>query len=306
MNGGKLAVFSNAYVTALQQGYAGLKDLNLKNFLANYGLTINDDMVYDEKCAAVSVPRTQGFFQYNQNVQYPFLVSILDVNKSNIITRGIDYVQTYFPSSVDTTIAAGKGYVSEALLYSSEFSGRATGPSLMLDITRKWVKEDFNEKHIPIAGIVKGKFKSYFIQSGPPNKPNIYMQGAVDTVGTKYDGPFKTEADAENRLLVSGDGNMALDQYLAPSGPQSIIPGTITFLQNAADWLVQTESLISIRSKQLPMKPLKEVPNYAKKIIKWANQIGPVILVVALGIILWQVRRFRKKLLVTPHHGDNG
>jgi len=29
-----------------------------------------------------------------------------------------------------------------------------------------------------------------------------------------------------------------------------------------------------------------------------SNQIGPVILVIMLGIILWQVRRFRKKVLM--------
>jgi len=69
-------------------------------------------------------------------------------------------------------------------------------------------------------------------------------------------------------------------------------------MQNIADWLVQAESLISIRSKQVTLKPLKNVPNFAKKIIKWINLIGPVILVIILGIILWQVRRFRKKILM--------
>jgi len=90
--------------------------------------------------------------------------------------------------------------------------------------------------------------------------------------------------------VVVGDGLMGLDGY---GGGFEIM-----FMQNIADWLVQAESLISIRSKQIPLKPLKNVPNFAKKMIKWANQIGPVIMVIIFGIVLWQIRRFRKKVLM--------
>jgi gliding-associated putative ABC transporter substrate-binding component GldG len=292
MNGGKFGVFANSYEAYLQQGFANKRDLKLKDFLTNYGIALNEDMVFDNECGAVSVPRRQGFFTFNQQVNFPYLVYVLNPNRQNVITRTLQNVQMFFPSSVDTTIAMTKGYKVEGLLYSSKLSGRELGQSVAMDITRRWQKTDFTEKYIPLAAIVTGKFTSYFAKYGPPNRPLIYVKGAVDTVGTKYDGPFKTAADAETRLLVVGDGNMALDEYIFTAGA-----GDIMFIQNAADYMVQTQDLISIRSKQLMMKPLKDVPNFGKKIIKWANQIGPVILVVILGIVLWQVRRLRKKTM---------
>ena len=294
INDGKVAIFAGSYEPFLEQQYAGKKDLNLNNFLNNYGIGINDDIVVDSKSASVSVQRRQGFFNINQPVRLPYLPTIAIFNRENSITRELNQVQTYFPSSIDTTLAAEKGLEVEGLLYSSDISGREFGPSIRIDVMRRWTQEDFNEKHIPVAAVVRGEFSSFFAESGPPKKPVLAEEGAegeaAGMVFEDYNGPFVTESNIENRLVVVGDSLMGVDGY--SSGFE------IMFMQNIADWLVQAESLIAIRSKQITLKPLKNVPNFAKKMIKWINLIGPVILVIILGIILWQVRLFRKKILM--------
>ena len=177
-------------------------------------------------------------------------------------------------------------------LYTSKYSARDTGPYVYLDPFRKRTQQDYPESFIPIAAIVQGKFKSYFASSGPPKKPAETAQTQGDNAAPaeeEYDGPFNTEAAAESRILVVGDGHIGLDQHIQADG--------LMFMQNSIDWLIQSENLIAIRSKQIPQKPLKELPDVARKFIRWVNLIGPSILVIILGITLWQVRRMKKKSL---------
>jgi len=294
INGGKLAILANHYEVFSDQYYARRMDLNLNDFLNNYGIAIGEDMVVDNRAANASVPHRRGFFIVNVPKKLAFFPSIGNFNRGNIITRGLDQLQTFFPSSVDTTLAEKKGFEVEGLLYSSELSDRERGITVQMPISRDWVESDFKEKNIPVAAIVKGKFTSFFAESGPPLKPIFeYNEGVKKKIGEmRYDGPFTASSDIANRLLVVGDGNIALDNWL---NNQQVTQMNLMFLENTADWLVQSENLISIRSKQVVLKPLRDVPNIAKKTIKWTNQIGPVILVIILGILLWQFRNFRKK-----------
>jgi len=297
MNGGKVAMFMNWYRADLQGSYQAVPyNLGVNDFLNSYGLGLGEDMLIDTQANLIQIQSRQGFFNITQSVRYPFLPIIRNLNRENVITRQLQAVATFFPSSVDTTLAAEKGYDVEVLMYTSEMSGRRTGPYIFMNPQQPMTRRDFSEKGIPVAAIVRGKFKSHFAESGPPKKP---VKGEGDNEGEvkyeDYDGPFKTECDAENRFLLVGDGNMALDAYVQR-------PSDLLFVLNAADWLLQSEDLISIRSKQIPMKPLTwrggPVPPFIRNLTKWMNRIGPVIMVIILGIVLWQVRRIRNKALM--------
>ena len=295
MSNGKVGMFMNWYQADLQSAQqAAPYNLNVNGFLNNYGLGLGEDMLIDTRANMVQVQTRQSFFNVMQSVRFPFLPIISTMNRENVITRDLQVVSTFFPSSVDTTLAAEKGYEIEGLLYTSEMSGRRSGPYIFMNPQQQMTRQDFSEKHIPLAAIVKGKFKSFFTESGPPKRP---VKGEGDEEGgeEEYDGPFTTEAEAENRILLVGDGNMALDTYVQR-------PNDLLFVQNSADWLLQSGDLISIRSKQIPMKPLMwkdgAVPDFIRNLTKWANRIGPVILIIILGIVLWQVRRVRNKALM--------
>jgi len=145
INDGKVAIFAGSYVANLQQQFAGKRDLNLNNFLNNYGIGINDDLIIDNRSASVSVQRRQGFFNINQPVRLPYLPTIVTFNRENSITRELNQIQTYFPSSVDTTLAAEKGFEAEGLLYTSDLSGREFGPSIRINVMRRWTEDEFSE-----------------------------------------------------------------------------------------------------------------------------------------------------------------
>ncbi len=288
MNGGKVGIFANSYSLMEQQQSMGIPyNLNLNGLLNTYGIGLGDDMVVDVKCNAIQVPQQQGFIKFMQQFRIPFMPIITTFNKGHIVTRDIQQVMTFFPSSVDTTLAAGKGYKVEGLMYTSDFSGRQTGQMVYIMPIDAMKKTDFLQKHIPIAAVVTGKFTSRYAKIPPPSNPS----------GEPFAGTVVKECEKENRLVVVGDGNIALDTYVRD-------PRQTVIIQNIADWLVQSESLISIRSKELPMRPLKNVGDMGRNIIKWANLLGPTVLVIILGIALWQARVVRKKAVLAQYYQE--
>jgi gliding-associated putative ABC transporter substrate-binding component GldG len=286
MNGGKVGIFANSYrLVEQQQQTLGIPyNLNLNGLLNTYGIGLGEDMVIDVKCNAIQVPSQQGFIRFVQTVQIPYMPIIGTFNKRHVITRDIQQVMTFFPSSVDTTLAVKKGFKAEGLMYTSGFSGRQSGPVVYIMPLEAMKKTDFLKKNIPLAAIVTGKFTSYYAQSGPP----------ADSTSKVSARPFLKECEKENRIVVVGDGNMALDMYVRD-------PRQIVFIQNVADWLVQAEDMISIRSKELPLRPLKNIGDMGRNLVKWTNMVGPSVLVIIMGIALWRGRVIRKKATLSQY-----
>jgi gliding-associated putative ABC transporter substrate-binding component GldG len=293
MNGGKVAIMANYYQGDMRNNVPYVyNNLNLDNFLRNYGIAIGNDLLYDDACGTVPVQfrQQQSFFVISQQVKIPYLPILQYFNRDFMVTSGMGRLPVFFPSSVDTSLAAAKGYEVEGLMYTSLKSGRERSSSITIDVNRRWTQDDFIESLIPVAAVVKGTFTSFFAVTGAPQKMVEQEDGQIVASPQSFTGSVKTVCDVPNRLMVVGDGNIALDDYLSNSG--------LDFVLNTADWLAQTEDLISIRSKQVSLKPLKEIPDFSKKVVKWMNMIGPVVLIIVLGIVLWQIRRIRKKALM--------
>lgn len=288
MRGGKVGMFMNSYRAGLQQMQAASPyGLDINDLLNNYGIGLNEDMIVDAQSSMLQIKSQMGFLPMNQQVRFPYLPVIQNLDKNNVITRSLSNVLLFFPSSVDTTLAAQKGYDIEVLMRTSDMSGRKTGMYIQMDPRTPMTPADFNEKGIPVAVVVSGKFTSMFAASGAPERPADPNGGAP----APYTGPVLKESQDVNRLLVVGDGNIALDAYIQN-------PRQLMFIQNAADWLLLSGDLISIRSKAVPMEPLKQLPDSIRNAVKWANRIGPVLLLIVMGIVLWQVRRARNKALM--------
>ncbi len=288
IRGGKVGMFMNSYQASLQQMQAASPyGLNINDLLNNYGIGLNEDMIIDTQSNMIQITSQQGFFAINQPVRYPYLPMIKNLDKDNVITRSLSNVELFFPSSVDTTLAAQKGYTIEVLMRTSDMSGRKIGMYIQMDPRMPMTPADFNEKGIPVAAVVSGKFTSMFASSGAPERPADPNGGTP----APYDGPVLTESQDVNRLLIVGDGNIALDTYIQN-------PRQLVFIQNAADWLLLSGDLISIRSKAVPMEPLKQLPDSVRNAVKWANRIGPAVLLIVMGIVLWQIRRVRNKALM--------
>ena len=93
---------------------------------------------------------------------------------------------------------------------------------------------------------------------------------------------------ADNRIVVVGDGEFFADSK--GGGDRD----NLLFFQNMVDWLAQDEALITIRSREVTDRPLKPLSEPSKRFVKYANMLGSPLVVVLLGIGVWQARRRRK------------
>jgi len=73
-------------------------------------------------------------------------------------------------------------------------------------------------------------------------------------------------------------------------------PDNINFLVNAVDWLSDDTGLMELRTEGATARPIDELEDVQKIIIKYLNFLLPILLVIIYGIIRMQRnRRLRAK-----------
>ena len=65
---------------------------------------------------------------------------------------------------------------------------------------------------------------------------------------------------------------------------------------NMVDWLVQDDELLAIRSKKIEPRSLSEVSEDLRPVIKYANMLGPALIVIVFGFFRWRSRRGRQSV----------
>jgi hypothetical protein len=210
----------------------------------------------------------QGGMTFQSQVPFPYIPVASNFSSSNPIVKDLQGVIFHFVSSVDTSGAVAKGLKTQVLVRSSKRSGRQTG-FFVIDPFQRYTLADLAEDGIPMAAIVEGSFKSYFVGKQP---------AAV------------VAASPETRVIVAGDGDFMKDEFLGNRG-------NLTFFANIIDYLADDAGLITIRSKNVATPPLDQVADGTKRLLKYTNLIGPPILIIAYGLFRWRRRVAFKKAM---------
>jgi len=142
-------------------------------------------------------------------------------------------------------------YIFTPLIKTSEQSGAQPAP-LYFDINKHWTKDDFNDHSLVVAGLLENK----------KNKGRIVMIS---------DGQFAVNGPARQARQVQKDN--------------------VNFLVNSIDWLSDDTGLINLRSKGITSRPLDQLSDSTKLLLKWLNFLLPVLLVIIYGLIRIQYRR---------------
>ena len=71
------------------------------------------------------------------------------------------------------------------------------------------------------------------------------------------------------------------------------------FIENAVDWVTVGSDLISIRSRFVTDRPLKEISESSKLFVRIINICGASFLVIAFGLIRFIFKRRAKKVFET-------
>ncbi len=282
MYGGRLAVFLDKYSVDIQNQQSTPINSGLELLLLKYGINIQQTMVLDEQAGQIAVTRQAGFFNMQVPMAYPFIAMVTNFNEDHPITADLEAAAMIFSSPVEP---AGEldGVTYTPLFETTDKSDVAQPPF------------DLNPMSYENAKYMNGPFELAYAMEGVfPSAKSIIApdEGFIMT------RPPKDESDP-TKIVVVGDGDFVVDKYLRNQA------NLILFL-NIIDWLTAEEGkgLISIRSREVQTRPLKEIESHGiKTFIKVLNIFLAPILVVVYGIIRWQFRRRRRKMSIALREG---
>ncbi len=130
------------------------------------------------------------------------------------------------------------------LAFSSEWSNTLPAP-VFFDIEKQWTQADFKKKHIPVAGVLEGDFG-----------------GGV-----------------RGRIFVVADGDFPVNR-----GGQQIAPDNANLMVNAIDYLSDDTGLIELRTRGITSRPIRELSDTKRTVLKIVNFALPLLLVLMYGL----------------------
>ena len=228
---------------------------NLNNFLSKYGLKIDNNLILDQSSAMASFRQGPVTF----NVNYPFWVKIInkDFAQDNPAVSKLDNLVLPWASSVEYSAKAdNQAKINTQVMYLAKTTQHAWS-----------MTNNFNLR------------PGQSLTQGTPQQHNL----VVGLVGlhSAYDDAVNKNA----RIIVMGDSEFIFDNFLKS------YPYNKVFFLNLVDYLSLDQDLIKIRSKKIVVHPLKTLPDYQKKIIKYGNVFGLTVLIIIFGLVRYYLRK---------------
>lgn len=252
--GARMVLALNRVDGNLQNAFGSSVSTGLEAWLGSKGVDVEPNFVVDAKCGAVTVQQQQGFFTMQSQVAFPYL-PIAGRFSDHPITKGLETVIFEFASSIKFIGDTSKRFTP--LIYSSEKSNVMPAPQYF-DINKQWTEAD-----LPLSGIV---------------------------LGAALEG--KLSGDIDSKIVVIADGDFPVNG--SGQQPRRLQPDNVNLLSNAIDWLADDTGLIALRTKGVTSRPIAELEDSTKTLLKYTNFALPLVLVMVYGLIRFQQNRMKR------------
>ncbi len=295
MNGGKvmwLVDAMNANLDSLRKNQFSIavpNNTGLDDVLFAYGVRINKDLVLDRSCAPIEL-YTQPYGNQRKLERFPwYWEPVLIPESTHPIVSNIDPVHLRFASNLDTVGAEG---ITKTILLTSSPASLAQRSPVRISLNVVEMAPPFDRQstpYMPMAVLLEGSFTSAFIDLLPPNF-------------TKDPTVAYREHGKRTSQIVVGDGDVIGNRIDASKGmyytlgfdryANAKIYGNREFLINAMNYLLDDQSLISIRSRAITLRQLD--PERIVDDRAWwqvMNTALPVLFAVLLGMLYQYFRR---------------
>ncbi|MCX6269562.1 MAG: GldG family protein [Bacteroidetes bacterium] len=224
----------------------------LEKWLEGKGVRVNPNFIIDQNCGSVTVNQQQGYMSFQTNMKFPYLPLITKF-ADHPVTKGLTSVLLQFASSIDFS-SPGGDVTFTPLATTSEKTG-TENPPLTFNINRNWQQQDFPRSGLTVCALVSGKL------SGGMNSRMIIIS----------DGDFPS----------NGEGQQA----------RQIPPDNLNLMVNSIDWLSDDTGLIDLRTKEVTSRPIDQMDDSKKSMLKYLNFLLPILLIIGIGMVRYQSRR---------------
>jgi len=281
------------------------RNLNLDDFLFNYGLRFNYDVIADLQCMQIplqtgnSGPGAAGGQQQFQWMPWP-LHPLIVPTSTHPIVKNMGNLMTEYIGSLDTITVPGVR--KSVLLHSSPYATTLESPSaISLSMVQQLPDPDKLSAADPklVAALLEGSFPSAF-------QNRILPEGLSD-----YTLKLP-EQSKPSRLFAISDGDVFKNQQNPSDG--SIYPlgwdrftqqqySNKTLLLNLIDYMTDDPAVISLRSKEVKLRLLDRLRVAEQKLVwQLSNVALPIIILFLVGSVHLYLRR--KKYSI-PHRTFN-
>ena len=243
---------------------------NVDSLARHYGASPRPEYVMDQRHNQVQAMQNLGFIQIPVAIPYPLFVQGSKGSSDHLLSRDLDRVDMLFASPLD--INPVPNVTATVVVQSSPRSGTRKLPTMVMPPLEEQ-PADFATPDQPLAVALEGTFRSFWADSNLTAPP----------YGPVADSAF-TATSADARILVVGDADCVSDQGIGRNQFNQV------FVLNALDWLSRNDLLIALRSRQVEDRPLETLEAGARSRIKWANLLGPSMLVIVVGLYRWRRR----------------
>jgi len=297
MNGGKIIWFLDGVSASMDSlGKSGItmgirNDINLDDQLFRYGCRINHTLIQDIQAGRIPINTAlmgnQPKWEYFPWLFFPLIIPSDD----HPIVKNLNAIKGEFVSSIDTVAAplVTKTY----LLKSSKYSRVLNAPVKisLQTITNLPDENQFNRSQVPIAVLLKGKFKSVFSNRIPQEISNDLGIGFKDT-SKITEMIIVADGDIIRNDLSSGKAYpLGVDKY---TGQEF---GNKDFVMNCVDYLCDENDLISLRSRELKVRLLDKTKIKNNRLfLQLANTCIPISVVLLIGFIIGIIRKKKYSL----------
>ena len=200
-------------------------------------------------------------------VNYPLIPRATELDRESAVVKDLDNMLFPFTSSLDIAENLPSEIEPRVLASTSPASGRIKGIQTV----------DPNAYKVVAGGEERGSFPVLISMTG--TWPSFFADKDIPRVeGARPDDPAsKLRQSAPTRLVVSGSADF--------------VANNIAFVLNLADWMLEDESLISIRSKSPQLAKLEPVEPGRASVLKAVNLFGGSVLLLLFGLLRWWSRR---------------
>ena len=312
MKGGRLMCFIdklNVQEDSLKKNgftHTTRHNLNIDKMLFDYGVKINDNLVFDVQCAPKLIPTAKQYL-------IPWFYAIRSSNTNHPIARNLDPVLFNYASEVEF-VGENKNSKKSVLTSSTNSAVSGLAPMISLLLYKNYgpnprlnptPDDPSNQKMI--AAVVEGYFDSHFknrivgefvnnsaikFLNKSKNEGKVFVVGNGRFIENKYDSILRG-SDSSFMYRPSSFNNLKMDETMAMVNMEPLLYGNQEFFQNLVDYMMGDNSVLDIRSKQIDIHAIdKEKVKSESGFYKLINTLIPSLIIVFVG---WVIFYFRKR-----------
>jgi len=183
-NGGKLCIAFNTVDGDFSTAQGTTVNTGLEGWLKNrYQVEVENSFLIDASCGSVTVQQRQGFFNFQNQVQFPFL-PLISTFPEHPINKGVDQVVMVFASPI--RYLGDTSAVFTPIATSSPKAGIIQPPTVFDVANKKWASSDFPMSDLIVGGVLEGKSPA-----GAPYKLVVFSDGDFPVSGEQGRGQGK-------------------------------------------------------------------------------------------------------------------